>query len=420
MQLEEDSENLRKPLQGVVGRFASEGETLRFNQLEHLTALPPPDFDEYFCTLEGFEPEKRFFPTLPVEASRGCWWRGKDSQGVSRGCAFCNLNLQWKGYRQKKIRQVVREIDELTTRHQVLSVAFVDNVLPHTGSEGLFDGLERLGKDLTLFAETRASTSLEQLRKMRDAGLDQVQVGIESLSSNLLKKMNKGVSVVQNLEIMRNCEALGIRSEGNLILGFPGSDTGDVDQTLRALGHAMAFRPLKPVYFWLGLGSGVWRDYTSFGITSVCNHPHYRILFPVEIEKKCRFVVQSYRGERLYQQKIWKPVLKKIRQWEQQYAELHRDPHAGPILGYRDGRSFLMLYHRRYRSETMRHRLSGASREIYLFCRQNRSLKQIVSKFPEIGTEPLKSFLSMMLVKHLMYEDGGRFLSLAVPMGKTH
>jgi hypothetical protein len=48
----------------------------------------------------------------------------------------------------------------------------------------------------------------------------EVQIGIEALSSRLLKKLHKGTRAIQNLEIMKNCEMLGIRNISNLILQF--------------------------------------------------------------------------------------------------------------------------------------------------------------------------------------------------------
>ncbi|HWR91296.1 MAG TPA: hypothetical protein VN300_02680, partial [Desulfobacterales bacterium] len=85
------------PAGGIVRR----GETVAgaagrsFYQLENLDRLPVPDFDDYFATLAGLDPGRRFFPTLPVEVSRGCWWQRERAAGVEAGCEFCNLNLQW-------------------------------------------------------------------------------------------------------------------------------------------------------------------------------------------------------------------------------------------------------------------------------------------------------------------------------------
>ncbi|MFC1876695.1 radical SAM protein, partial [Thermodesulfobacteriota bacterium] len=179
-------------IDGVVTRGSSDNEVHFFSQLSHLEGLATPDYDDYFKTLDTFSPAKRFFPTLPVESSRGCWWKGDILEKQTKGCAFCNLNLQWSGYRQRTPARVVHDIDVLTERHQTLSVAFMDNVLPAKSSDALFEELKRLNKDLQMFSEIRASTPMKTLDKMRLAGITEVQVGVESFSSNLLKKMNKG------------------------------------------------------------------------------------------------------------------------------------------------------------------------------------------------------------------------------------
>lgn len=418
--LAEDGRKSDAGFDGLVDNASSSRGAAALSQLNDLADLPVPDFDDYFETLGSLAPEKRFFAVLPVEASRGCWWQqaGPKRHGGA-GCAFCNLNLQWHGYRQKKPAQVVREIDSLTTRHQLLALAFTDNVMPSQATGRLFTGLENLGKDLRLFSELRASTSLNNLKKMRAAGMTELQVGIEALSSRLLKKMNKGVGTLQNLEIMRNCEALGIRNDANLIICFPGSDDMDVAETLSALKVAVVFRPLKAVTFWLGLESPVWRDPRSFNIQAVYNHPHYRVLFPGEIVRSCQFSVQAYRGDLSRQKKRWKPVQEKMEEWRRQYECLTRDPFNDPILGFRDGRTFLIIRHRRFRSETTQHRLVGISRKLYLFCQKSRSVKRMLSAFPELTEDRLMPFLKNMTAKHLMFADRGRYLSLAVPLGNV-
>lgn len=156
--------------------------------------LPIPDFSDYFETLYAMAPKDHFSPHLPMEMSRGCWWRKKGPHGNAGGCAFCNLNLQWRGYRQKSPDRVIHEMKTLVRRHRVLSVFFMDNLLPKTGMDKTFDGLHALGKDLQLRAEIRAETSRKSLMSMGRAGMDEVQVGVEALSSKLLKKLNKGTT----------------------------------------------------------------------------------------------------------------------------------------------------------------------------------------------------------------------------------
>jgi ribosomal peptide maturation radical SAM protein 1 len=403
---------------------ANSGGSAAFNQLTDLNRLPPPDYDDYFELLKSLKPASVFFPVLPVETSRGCWWQKPLAAGKSgprlpeqaAGCAFCNLNRQWQGYRCKNPARVASEIDRLTGRFQTLSVAMVDNVLPGKYTGEIFKKTGRLNKDLQMFAEVRAGTPAAQLEAMRAAGMQELQIGIEALSTSLLRKLRKGTSAIQNVEIMRNCEAAGIVNRSNLILHFPGSDEKDVAETLYTLEFALPFQPLQTVNFWLGLGSPVWQNPAAYGIKAVYNHPNWPRLFPPIIAKSLTFMVQAYRGDLGYQQKIWRPVREKVAVWQKNYAALQDRSLNSPVLSLRDGRDFLIIKQRRPQADAMEHRLVGTSRRIYLFCMQPRSLKRIRSRFPSFAEDKIVSFLKMMVGKKLMFAETQKYLSLAVPV----
>jgi len=307
-------------------------------------------------------------------------------------------------------------VEHLTSKYKTLSVAFMVNLLPLRHSRELFLELNKLKKDLRLFAEIRATTPRKVLKAMGDAGTNKVQVGIEALSTRLLKKLNKGTSAIQNLEIMKHCEELGISNISNLILHFPSSDAEDVEETLRALEFVLPFRPLRVVHFWLGLGSPVWEDPRAFGLKAVFNHPNYGVLFPRHICRSMELMIQSYRGDLGCQRKLWRPVKKRVRAWKRSYEELHSGPSKSSILSFRDGRDFLIIRQRRLGAEPLTHRLVGTSRGIYLFCQRNRSVKRIIGHFPETGEDRIVPFLKMMVDKKLMFEEDGKYLSLAVPV----
>jgi ribosomal peptide maturation radical SAM protein 1 len=400
---------------------SAQSGTQQFSQLPSLDQLPMPDYEDYFSLLSSFEPEKVFIPKLPMEISRGCWW-GKNLGGKThRGCAFCNLNLQWQGYRAKCPENVVSEVDTLTDKYQTLSVSFMDNLLPSRDLEGLFDKVAQLKKDLRLFAEIRATTSLNELSAMADAGMREVQVGIEALSTRLLKKIRKGTSAIQNLEIMKNCESSGLPDlNSNIILEFPGSDQKDVQETLANLEFAFPFRPLKGIPFWLGYGSPVWQNPKSYGLKSVHNHPRYARLFPPEIFRGLKLIIQSYHGGLRHQQRLWRPVKKQLEAWKTAYSQHHQHPGSEPILSYQDGGNFLIIRQQRHGADDMTHRLKDTSRKIYLFCEKNRSISRILARFPGFGEEKVRPFLNMMVDKRLMFREGERYLSLAVPIRGWH
>jgi hypothetical protein len=280
----------------------------------------------------------------------------------------------------------------------------------------LSKALFALKKDFKIFGEFRATVDEKTLRVFRRAGLNEVQIGIEALSTDLLDRMNKGASAIRNLEVMKHCEGLSIANVSNLILQFPGSTRAHVEQTLRAISFARIFRPLKIVHFWLGLDSPVYSNYRAFGLKAAFNHPNYKALFPPEVTDRVKFIIQDYRGDKQLQRKLWQPVEKAVASWKKTYDELHEHPGAGPILGYRDGRSFLAIRRRGVGDEAENHRLAGTSREIYLFCGCVRSLDEILKTFKGLPKDKLLAFLNMMVQKKLMYSENGNFLSLAVPL----
>ena len=73
------------PIPGVVTRETARDKThVSFCQMETLSNLPPPDYDDYFHMLKTFSPQKTFFPTVPAEISRGCWWRRPAGANIAR------------------------------------------------------------------------------------------------------------------------------------------------------------------------------------------------------------------------------------------------------------------------------------------------------------------------------------------------
>lgn len=390
-----------------------------------LDALPVPDFSEYFLFLKTLPESRRFFPLLPLEMSRGCRWQARyDRQGetgkcASGACAFCNLNLQWQGYRYKSAAKVAAEISILTKRHQVLSLAFMDNLLPPREGDKLMRILGGDGKDLQIFAEIRADTTAHRLHTMYRAGVRNLQVGIEALSSTLLKKMGKGTSVMDNIEMMRHCEALAIPHGGNLLLRFPGSDAEDVAETLANLRRVWMFRPLQAVHFWLGLHSPVYDHPTTYGITLTGSHRHWKTLLGKRLGGQLQLLIQGYRGQQRNQQRLWAPVATVLKAWQRSYAALCGEGSGrkhSPLLGYQDGKDFLILSERKIGGNHLTHRLPSASRCVYLYCRTSRSRAQLQGAFTAIAADRLDEFLAMMVDKGLMFEENKRYLSLAVPL----
>jgi hypothetical protein len=340
------------------------------NQLPDLAELPVPDYQDYFHQLSQQPHLNSLVPSLPVETSRGCWWHRTKSGSVDRACKFCNLNLQWRGYRSKKPLQVAHEMEELAAKQQLIG--------------------------------------------MRRAGVTQVQIGVEALSTRLLRKINKGITTIQNIEVMKHCEELGIQHLSNIMLGFPGSDAEDVAETLDNLKFVSSYQPLRQVRFWLGQSSPVALHPEQHGIRRITNHPYYQSLLPDSLGTSLCLMVKTYIGDRTRQKRLWRPVAREISLWQKQYQSLRRQHFPAPLLSYRDGGDFLLIRRRSPGTEMETFRLRGSSRAIYRFCETRQSLTKISSQFPRFSSDQLQHFITDMVDKRLMFQEGKQVLSLAI------
>ncbi len=372
-------------------------------QIEDLNLLPLPDFAPYFARMATLFPALPFIPVLPLEFSRGCWWNR---------CAFCNLNLQWQGYRRKCAERLHAEVETLVRRHQCLDFTFTDNALPQGQANLFFRRLGESVEDCRFFAEIRGTTRPEQLETYSKGGLKTIQVGIEALSTSLLRKMVKGVTAIENIAMMKFSLACGIRLEGNLILAFPGSTVEEVRETMEHLDFVLPFRPLATAVFFLGHGSPVHRSPGDYGISGVSPHKNNRALFPPGVLDGLEMLAMDYRGGQTAQRHLWRPVIGKIALWRRFHEG--RGESGQPALGYRDGGSFLIIRQELADGPPLQHRLRGLSREIYLFCGRIRTKAEVLRQFPPLSTADLDRFLAELRQKLLLFQEGEQVLALAI------
>ncbi|HID96615.1 MAG TPA: RiPP maturation radical SAM protein 1 [Thermodesulfobacteriaceae bacterium] len=371
-------------------------------QVKNMDELPVPDFDDYYRELGDLPRNKHFFPVLPVEFSRGCWWNR---------CRFCNLNLQWQGYRFKSAAKMAGEIDGLARRYGALDFAFMDNVLPRRQAGALFEHMVKQGRDYNFFAELRAAYSAEDLSAMFRGGLRDIQVGIEALSTSLLRRLGKGVRAIDNVAVMRNAEESGLRLSGNLIMHFPGSTEAEVEETENVLDFVWPYRPLKAVSFWLGFGSPVAMEPGLYGLYAVKAHPFFIEMFPQRIRSNLASMFLTYRGDRGRQYRLWKEVEKKVAAWDGERKNL--DGHT-QLLSYRDGGDYLIIRQITPGGKVMNHRLTGLSRQLYLRCSEMRSMTYLFEKAAGQSREQVAGFVSGMVRKRLMFQEDDMVIGLAV------
>jgi ribosomal peptide maturation radical SAM protein 1 len=181
-----------------------------------LDSLPTPHYDDYFDTLAHSAVGSSITPGLPLETSRGCWW------GDKHQCTFCGLNGSSLAFRSKSADKVLEEIESLRERHGISSFEVVDNILDMRYFTTLLPRLAEDRRGLELFYEVKANLSHQQLELMARAGIVWIQPGIESLHTEVLHLMDKGVTGWQNVQLLKWSRELGIRLSWSVLWGFPG------------------------------------------------------------------------------------------------------------------------------------------------------------------------------------------------------
>ncbi|MEV4643263.1 RiPP maturation radical SAM C-methyltransferase [Saccharopolyspora sp. NPDC049357] len=205
--------------------------------------LPPgsivsPDFGDYFDRHSSCSASTEVEPKLVVEGSRGCWW------GEKHHCTFCGLNGAFMEFRSKSPKRFYDELLELVAQHQVLDIYLVDNILDMSYLNTVLPALVESGCDLRIQCEVKSNLRFDQMRLLVDAGIVQVQPGIENLSTRVLRIMDKGVTGCQNVRFLRDASSLGLTVMWNYLYGFPGESESDY---IAVLDQMTALHHLPPM-----------------------------------------------------------------------------------------------------------------------------------------------------------------------------
>lgn len=396
-------------------------------EVPDMNELPIPSYDDFVDELARLGIPLDW--AVPFEGSRGCWWDRINRTGDPRDtCYFCNLNLQWKGYREKSIARVAEEMHALTERYANNRIFCLDNILRHKGVSELASALAQRGGNYEIFHELRANVTPREWVELKRIGLHSAQVGIEGLSTSYLKRIGKGTTAIQNLQAMRYVRELDIAHFGNLIFDFPGATQEEVDETLRVLlDFAVCYDPLNTAPFTLSRDATVFRLKEEFPIENVRNRQLFADLLPEDANRQLALFDLSFdfKGKNV----DWSPVRAFCNRFLRDRPTMIL---RKPNLSYRVGTSFVRIYERRgqfaeiYRSLghhdayvaqlpwTMTHVIRDDLARLYTFCMRIRTTAELEAAFPTLGAAAIERALADWADKRLVFREGKKVLALAV------
>jgi len=373
------------------------------SEVKTMDDLPLPDYTEYAALADVYD----FDWSIPMEGSRGCWWDRSSHKGNPKDtCYFCGIPAHWGRYREKSVERVVDEVLQLSDRYQRLRFLFTDSIIRNRDTDRFATALRDSGKELEFFYEMRANVRSHEFVLLWEAGLTSVQIGIEALSTSLLSRIGKGTTTIQNLHAMRLCAEFGVANLSNLITNFPGSTKAELEETMHVLeNYALSYHPLAVSGFVLSQRSTVDVLRDEFGILRTRNPDIFKAGLPEDVWERLLF--PEMKVEMKEPGVDWTPLVELCKRWH----ALHENARE-PLLRYRDGVSFLAIEDERF-DDFRTGTLSGIERDIYLFCTEIRSEKQILERFPESRSQ-LHELLQGWIESRIAFHESGKYLSLAV------
>lgn len=191
-------------------------------------------------------PQERF-PTHIVMTSRGCPWQ----------CTFCGAETTWgRGFRGRSVPRVLDDLEAALERVPVRILLIKDDTFTANRRRALAicRGIRERGLRFAWSCDTRVDVLTEELvREMRLAGCERLSLGVESGSPEILRNIDKKITVSQIEQAAEVARRYGLRTRFYMMLGNRGETRESFRESLAFLERA---RPSQYVFSCLSVYPG--------------------------------------------------------------------------------------------------------------------------------------------------------------------
>ncbi|HEU5474259.1 MAG TPA: RiPP maturation radical SAM C-methyltransferase [Actinophytocola sp.] len=373
---------------------------------EQLDDLPAPDYGEYFerAGRLGLPTEAVW---IPFESARGCWW------GAKHHCTFCGLNQTTMRFRAKSPRRVLDELAVQSRRYRRFRFEAVDNILDPRYLRELFPAITESASDYQFFYEVKANLSRAQLKTLALGGVTHLQPGLESLSSAVLRLMDKGVRAAQNVNLLRWARYYGIEVTWNILWGFPGETETDYTEQAGVVPHLVHLQPpacagrvalerFSPMHSQPGRFPTRYRKPEA----------SHRYVYPdtVDLDRVAYFF--DYELTDALPPAAYSALRKAIAEWTTAWQ-----PDDRPALVYHSSPGYLRIVDARHRGQEGSYTFHDVLAAIYLDCSDQPRTARAVHRRLELDCSVgvVEDAFQRFQERGLMFRDGDLALSLAIP-----
>lgn len=185
------------------------------------------DLQQYFNVWK----QKHGVSMLNLSTMRGCPY----------SCKWCSRAVYGSSYRRRNPGLVVDEIQWLKDHFQFDMIWFVDDVFTINPKWLREFAAEMQQRKLNVSYEiiTRADRlNEEMILLLKQSGCFRVWIGAESGSQKIIDAMDRRVKVEQVRSMIQMVKSYGMEAGTFIMLGYPGEDEKDIEETLYHLKYA--------------------------------------------------------------------------------------------------------------------------------------------------------------------------------------
>ncbi|MEK6576181.1 MAG: RiPP maturation radical SAM C-methyltransferase [Nitrospirota bacterium] len=406
---------------GGMGGFSDENEVV-YEENHQIFAeferYGPPDYDDYFDQLRAIDPTSPMLenPIILYETSRGCWW------GEKHHCKFCGLNASIMKFRAKTRDKILAEIASLSKRYNAYRFRIVDNILDMKYIDGVFGKLGEAGYDLEFFVEVKSNLTKDQIKTLSHGGVKVIQPGIESLSVNQLKEMNKGVSPMQNILCLKWAFYYGMEISWNILTGFPGETDEDYRSQIDIIKSIFHLQPPTAVGdFWLERFSPYFNRPQDYGIKNMRPGEAFSYIYDLEEIDLMKIAYDfEFETENRVDPALKEELHETVAEWKRRVQS-----EEVPFLLFMKSIDFVTVYNGREKGKPTKTHFIGPAAWIISFCNEGpRSIEQIRSHIKEKSgqkeeqkdeIDQIEGVIEDLEKRRILFGEKGRYLTLALP-----
>ena len=389
-------------IDGLLWR--DKGKIMKNKDREHIAEmneLPIPEYSDFFELLNTLKEQDIKLPRkifIPIESSRGCLWNK---------CSFCSHNLIWKGYRTKSFKRMLTEINQLSERYGGNDFYYVDNLCIE--DENFWRKIIHNERKFNFYRVTyKSDISKHFLKIMQEAGVKEVGVGIESFGSPLLKKMNKGITAIQNIQFLKYCKECNIIPRYNVLVGFLDETEGDIREMIQIIDSLFGYHPPTLMECELRYGSPVYdyREAFEGEEKSICKKKFQgNDRFEIFNLLKPDFFRQKLKAEKSYD---YAALRRRFMDWQIRYF------HNKSLFFYQIKKDSLHIYDFRTSDSGKEFILRDNVKELYLYCDEIKNYEDIRQKYyAQYSWHSIHNILDILTNEKIIYREEDKFLSLA-------